>query len=230
MKIYGVIIMKLVSIQIALFTSDLIGRPDLLMNEINERLGGVFDAMPTILNLPPDVPAEIPLAQIRSNDNIYALNVSRSRTDLIISPHYSDDKVPSDSFKTFKPLIEKFYRATASSHSIKRVGVIFTLFEAAEENVKIIYEKYLKEKWVAGNAEITIRTNQQTMSKGIIYNNIRNIQAADLHVEKETHKGVIIQLDTNNVPTNDALSLETIAAIVSYANNKLKAGVVKELI
>lgn len=222
--------MKLVSMQIALFSSELIARPDLLMNEVNDRLGKIFDAMPMILNLPPDVPAEIPLAQIKSTDNIYALNIARNRTDFIISPNYQEDRLPHDAYKQYKAVIEKFYKAIVGSIAVKRVGVIFTLFEAAEDNVRPIYDKYLKENFPAGAAEAMIRTNQQTMNKGIVYNNIRNVQSANLHVGKDLYKGVIIQLDTNNVPTDEVIPVDTVAAVVAYASNKLKVGTVKELI
>ena len=82
----------------------------------------------------------------------------------------------------------------------------------------------------AGAAEAMIRTNQQTMNKGIVYNNIRNVQSANLHVGKDLYKGVIIQLDTNNVPTDEVIPVDTVAAVVAYASNKLKVGTVKELI
>ena len=80
----------------------------------------IFDSMPTILNLPPEVPAEIPLAQIRSKDNVYALNISRSRIDLIISPAFHEDKTPQEEYGTRGPdqlflvLIEQNTRCIAA--------------------------------------------------------------------------------------------------------------------
>ena len=65
--------MKLISIQIALFSAEQVFRPDLLMNAINEKLGNILDDMPTILNIPVDVPADIPIVQAKSQNKIYAL-------------------------------------------------------------------------------------------------------------------------------------------------------------
>ena len=80
--------MKLVSIQMAMFANNLIPRPDLLMNKINTKMNNVFDAIPNIINLPMNAPPEIPVAQVTSTNNVYALNISRSRVDLTISPFY----------------------------------------------------------------------------------------------------------------------------------------------
>lgn len=77
--------MKLISMQVALFTIDLISRPDLLFNNINGRLGNIFDSMPMILDLPLDVPAEIPVVQAKSSNDVFAMNVSRKRIDLFIN-------------------------------------------------------------------------------------------------------------------------------------------------
>ena len=43
--------MKLLSAQLGIFSEDSISRPDLLFSEVNEKLGGIVDDMPTILNL-----------------------------------------------------------------------------------------------------------------------------------------------------------------------------------
>ena len=223
--------MKLISIQIALFAQDLISRPDLLMNEINEKLGNVFDSMPTILNLPADVPAEIPLAQIRSKNNVYALNISRGRIDLIISPIFAEDKTPQEMFKQYKPTVEKYYKTAMRAVPINRIGIIFTLFEPIEANVQAVYEKYLKEKYRPDSMEVTVHTNSQTLNQGVVYNNLRNVQAAVVHVGNQDHKGVVIQLDTNNVPSEKVvLSTEMVANVIAHAAAKLKAGAIKELI
>lgn len=223
--------MKLISMQIALFAQDLISRPDLLMNEINDKLGNIFDAMPTILNLPADVPAEIPLAQIRSKNNVYALNISRTRIDLIISPIFSEEKTPQEMYKQFKPTVDKYYKTAMKSVPLNRIGIIYTLFEPSESNVQAIFEKYLKEEYRIDSTEVTVRTNNQTLNQGVVYNNIRNVQTAVVHVGKVDHKGVVIQLDTNNVPSAEVvLSTEMVANVISHAAAKLKPNAVKELI
>ena len=78
--------MRVVQIQVALFLSDIISRPDLLAEEINQKLGNRFDARPQCVALPIDAPAEIPVVTRRSTTLPHQLNVSHKRCDLLISP------------------------------------------------------------------------------------------------------------------------------------------------
>lgn len=86
--------MKLLSAQLGIFSEDSISRPDLLFSEVNEKLGGIVDDMPTILNLPPDLPADIPVVQAKSSDGRININVSRSRIDLIVHFIFESNAFP----------------------------------------------------------------------------------------------------------------------------------------
>lgn len=223
--------MKLLSIQIAMFSVETILRPDLLKDEINNKIGGKLDGMPTILNLPQDAPAEIPIVQVRSLNNFYELHVSRNRVDFFINPDFNINNEPYDVFKQYKYIIEKFYKTVLNSTKVNRAGTIFTLFEPLKDNVEAIFKKYLNESYVSGNGEITLRTNRQIMDKGIIFNNIRLIEAAEVPIKNEFHKGVIVQFDINNVPKSDLLLNEsTVAEIVDKASGYIKNKEVKGLI
>ena len=70
--------MKLLSVQMAIFSEESISRPDLLFNEVNEKLGGLINDMPTILNLPPDIPAEIPGSHAASRKHYYTVLLDRT--------------------------------------------------------------------------------------------------------------------------------------------------------
>ena len=230
-ELEGVVDVKLLSVQIALFSSDLIGRPDLLMNEVNSRLGSIFNAMPNILNLPPEIPAEIPLVQARSTDDIFALNVSRSRIDFIVSPEFSREDLPFDIFKEYKPLIEKYCKATVNAINLVRVGVIMTLFQPTDENVKRIHEKYFCGPFPQNRVEIKFNVNEQNLVKGMVYNNIKTVEAIDLYIGEAVQKGVIFQLDTNNIPDDEkAINYDVISSVLTQASSKIKTMALKELI
>lgn len=223
--------MKLLSMQIALFPLERIQRPDLLMNVVNEKNGNILDAMPNIINLPVDAPVDIPIVQARSTNNVYALNISRNRVDFIITPQFERDEVPTEVLKSYKSVIEKYYKAVLGVMGIVRVGVILTVFENIQNNVKAVYDKYLKIPFENGCIEVSTRTNKQSLCKGYVLNNIKNVEAGELHVGATVHKGVIIQMDTNNVPdTTNLLNADSIASVLVQATNKIKAGALKELI
>lgn len=223
--------MKLLSVQIALFSSELINRPDLLMNEVNSRLGMIFDAMPNILNLPPEVPAEIPLVQTQSTNGVFTLNVSRNRIDFIISPEFYKESTPYDIIKEYKYLIEKYCKATLGAIDLVRIGVIMTLFYPIEENVKAVYEHYFCDTFSTNCAEIKFSLNKQNLIKGHIYNNIKTVEAIELHIGEIIQKGVIFQLDTNNIPDNEKLiNYDIVNSVISQAIDKIRASAIKELI
>lgn len=223
--------MKLISVQIALFSQETISRPDLVMNDINQKENGIFDDIPTIINLPPDILAEIPIAQIKSKTGMYNLNVSRNRVDLIVNADFSNNNSPFEIFKSYKPIIDKFYKAVNAAMAVIRIGIIMTLFEPTGNNVKVVYDKYSKETYSRDCTEVTYRINKQNVVKGHVINNIRNIEATDLHFGSDVHKGIIIQLDTNNVPDqNKPITAELTSTLLTQAINKIKDSAVKELI
>lgn len=223
--------MKLISCQVALFAMDKIKRPDLLLNEINAKLSNLFDDMPMILNLPEDIPDEIPVVQAKSNNGKYVLNITRKRIDFIVNVEYQQEDNPIEVCKKMEGMIEKYYYSVFNSIDIIRVGMVHTLFEENENNTKIIFDNYLKKAYPLGCSEVSIRTNYQNLIKGMTCNNIFSIEAGELQVDAEAHKGVIIQFDTNNIPDiKMKLKPEMVKDIIKMALNKLKTGALKELI
>lgn len=223
--------MKLISCQVALFAMEKIKRPDLLLNEINAKLSNIFDAMPMILNLPEDIPDEIPVVQAKSNNGKYILNITRKRVDFIVNIEYQQEGNPIDVCKKMEGMIERYYYSVLNSIDIIRVGMVHTLFEENENNTKVIFDNYLKKAYPSGCSEVSIRTNYQNLIKGMTCNNIFNIEAGELQADAEPHKGIIIQFDTNNIPDIEVkLKPEMVKDIVKMAYNKLKTGALKELI
>lgn len=223
--------MKILSIQVALFSPTRIDRPDLVHSEINSKLNNIFDTMPVIMDLPQNAPDELPVVQAKSSDGIYALNVSRGRVDFFVSPKMDNTSSVFDMFKSYKNMIEKYYKSVSNSISLNRVGIICTLFNPADNNTRLIHEKYLSGSFNSGCVESTVRTNIQNLNKEIIYNNIKTVEAVNLKKGDNTEKGVIIILDTNNAVSADKLiSNEIIAYVVNLVAGKLKDSALKELI
>ena len=100
--------MKLLNIQIALFSKDNISRPDLVLNQINESMNKIFDEMPMIMDLPEGMPTNIPIAQVASKSKEYALSVARGRVDYYINPKlFKEESItPEEAYNNYKYLIE----------------------------------------------------------------------------------------------------------------------------
>ncbi len=223
--------MKLLSVQMAIFSEESISRPDLLFNEVNEKLGGLINDMPTILNLPPDIPAEIPVVQAKSTDGRINLNVSRSRIDLIANFIYESEQSPLEALNSQKETIQKFYKSVLNSITANRTGFILTLFEPSTNNVKSVFEKYFSEKYTSKFVEASTRVNKQNMRKSVVYNNIRSVEAATITVGAENIPGVLFQLDINNaLEPGKRINEDIVSYVVSQGVSNLSPEAVKEMI
>lgn len=228
--------MKLISIQVALFASNLISRPDKLKDAIEQKMGGkYFDAMPLILNLPNDAPADLPIVQAKSTNGKYSLNLSRKRLDFAITPDFDANDDPHTAFSVYKSTIEKYCKAALSEIDFNRIGIVITLFEEAESNIHAIFQKYLKTPFNPNYVETNVRFNYLKKAKGLTLNNIRIIETGDLHIDRngvgEDKKGVVIQLDTNNVPgIQICLTMDNILTVIAAAIKNLEPEEIKEMI
>lgn len=223
--------MKLLSAQLGIFSEDSISRPDLLFSEVNEKLGGIVDGMPTILNLPPNLPADFPVVQAKSSDGRININVSRSRIDLIVHFIFESSASPIESLNSQKSVIQKFYKAVLNTIIAKRTGFILTMFEPNSNNVKPIFEKYFSEKFTSKFVEASMRVNKQNMRKSVVYNNIRSIESATITVGTENISGVLFQFDINNVPEEGKkINEDTVSYVVAQGTAILSPESVKEMI
>lgn len=228
--------MKLISIQIALFASNLISRPDKLKDAIEQKMGGkLFDTIPLILNLPSDAPAELPIVQAKSTNGRYSFNLSRKRIDFSIAPDFDTNDDPYAAYTVYKSTIEKYSKAALSEIDCNRIGIVLTLFEETPDNISAIFQKYIKTPFNANYAEANVRFNYMKKAKGLTLNNIRVIESGNLHIDRngigEDRKGVVVQIDTNNVPGMQVkLTTDNISTVIAAAIKNLEPEEIKEMI
>lgn len=223
--------MKLLSVQMAFFAEDFISRPDLLFNDINKKIGGIVDGIPTILNLPPEAPAEVPIVQASSSDGLLSINVSRTRIDLIIRFPYEGGTIPIDSINAQNSVIQSFYTSVLSSIAINRMGYVLTLFEPTANGSKAIFDKYFSDKYASEYIEASMRVNSRSIKKSVTYNNIFSVDAVSITVGTENIPGVLFQYDINNVvEQGKRINEEVVKHITSQGTAHLSPESVKEMI
>lgn len=223
--------MKLLSVQLAIFSKDLIERPDLLFNEINKKIGGVINDIPTILNIPLEAPAEIPVVQAKSIDHQLNLNVSRSRIDFIINFDLESNKSPLEELNFQRSLINKFYQAVLARIIANRAGFIITMFESSSNNVSAIFNKYFKEKYSPNIVESSFRINKQYVKKPVTYNNICSVTATTVTNGTKKLEGVLFQYDLNNVLEQEkVINEDIISHILMRGTTLLDPKNIKEMI
>ncbi len=218
--------MKLVNLQFALFFSNKISRPDIFANRVNSRLDNLFDAIPQILNLPEEIPADIPVVQMHSSKENIQFNVCKQRCDLIVSPELLSQVSFSSSATSCQEHLFAYLKAIfEETTDIVRVGIIATAFKEQEEAATHVCEKYLNTPLTC--KEASIRINRTDSIDGMTLNNITEVSDGNLINEKLgiNQNGLIIRRDINNVPQNDVLltskQIKTIwKRALTYFNDK----------
>ena len=223
--------MKLLSVQLAIFSAEIISRPDLLFSEVNSQMNGIIDSIPTILDLPSEIPAEIPIVQSRSADGHVSINVAKGRIDLIINFVYENELSPIQLLESCKGTLQSFYKSVLNGIVANRAGFVLTLFDPRKDNVKSVFDKYFVEKYTSKCVESSMRINKQNMKKSVVYNNIYSVESATINVGTESVSGVLFQYDINNVSEHEKkINEEVIAYIISQGMLHLSPDSIKEMI
>jgi hypothetical protein len=221
---------KIVKLQLALFFQIPVSRPDNLMGGINSSMGNLFDAMPQILPIPADAPADIPRVQMRSESGKYNCNISCSRVDFILNGDFRDEAVWPDLTRDFLAKVKLFIGSVFEQSKIVRFGLIGNFFIPDKSAATTMTKKYLKVDLNSAE-EINLRFNKISSSHGYNLNNITSVNTAVAETNGKAEKGVLIELDVNNVPTAEAIKSDIMLQLIekqmpSYSPEKVK-GLVK---
>ncbi|WP_417704005.1 hypothetical protein [Rheinheimera aquimaris] len=221
---------KIVKLQLALFFQNPISRPDHLMGLVNSSMGNLFDAMPQILPIPADAPAEIPRVQMRSENGKYKCNIACSRVDFILNGDFRDETVWLDLTKDFLAKVKLFIGSIFEQSKIIRFGLIGNFFIPDKSATTSMTKKYLKIDLNSAE-EINLRFNKITSSHGYNLNNITSINTALAETNGQAEKGIFIELDVNNIPTQELIKSEAMLQLIEkqmplFSPDKVK-GMVK---
>lgn len=204
---------KIVKLQLALFFQNQVSRPDNLMWGINSSMGNLFDAMPQILPIPAEAPAEIPRVQMRSENGKYNCNIACSRVDFILNGDFRDEVVWPDLTKDFLAKVKLFISSVFDQSKVVRFGLIGNFFIPDKSATTSMTRKYLKIDLNSAE-EINLRFNKKTSSHGYTLNNITSVNTALAESNGQTDKGIFIELDVNNVPTQDPIKLDAMLQLI----------------
>lgn len=209
--------MKVISIQVALFFKDLVSRPDCLAEQINQKLGNIFDAMPICMDLPLEAPAEIPVVQRKCTTLPHLLNISRNRSDLILYPMQENNQLQIIENR-YSGDILNYIRTTIQDHDIIRVGIVYTVFQPIDTPCDYISAHYFGGN-IKGENELSFRMNKIIGVKGVNTNNVFNVSNAVANADGKEESGVIYVRDINTVTegTPKTLNLKQITNILKHS-------------
>ena len=197
------------------------------MGEINSSMGNLFDAMPQILPIPADAPAEIPRVQMRSENGRYNCNIAGSRIDFILNGDFRDETGWPEITKDFLAKVTLFTKSVFNQSKIIRFGLIGNFFIPDKSASTSITKKYLKVDLNTAE-EINLRFNKRNSSHGFSLNNITSVNTAHIETNGVSDKGILIELDVNNVPSTESIKSDDLLQLIdklipSFAPSKIKA-------
>ena len=211
-----------VNLQVAVFFNNIVSRPDQLGNRMNAQMGNLFDAIPNTINLPPDVPDEIPLMQMSSTTSGNRLNVSRGRIDLFTSADPLEQVNLNRFIEMQEALVFSYFQALQNEKVVcNRLGLILTAFEESASAIEEIGKKYLTEI-SPQSSELFLRMNIPYSLGNMGMNNIIEITSGSLtnDVLGLDKTGIIYKRDINNIPVSDVtLTTKRLKEIWKSAQN-----------
>ncbi len=201
----------LINTQIALFFKDTLERPDVLYNDLNLQLGGLFVLPPTIVPIPNEFQlGEIPIVQLKSRDNIYNLNIAQKRADFFISGE--GEQQFSDKKEIFIEKVKIFMNFFSQQVDVKRIGFVSRFF-VEEDNKEVIKSIFAKEfidlhnevgqKTESETADAYARYSTKITSNGVKINNYSSIEKQQVIISNVKKTGLIITRDFNTDPAED---------------------------
>ena len=192
---------RVLTLHFALFLQDIVDRPDVLFSELNKDMLNVFDGIPQSIPVPRELPAEVPILVLRSENNEYTCNISRSRIDFIIS-RVNDTKTNADMIKDFSIKVPALSKFITEKTKIIRFGMVSRYFYQDNTATRTLRNKFFSQA-VDGAEELSLRYNRKSNSFGFEVNDIHEITAAAAITDGKQEMGILIQKDINNNQANN---------------------------
>jgi hypothetical protein len=192
---------KIISLQFALFFRDIVDRPDIEFSDVNANMMNVFDAVPSVMPIPRELPPDVPMVTQRSESNEYVCNISRSRIDLHFQ-RIGDQRSNAELIADFNAKVLGFITYVLKKRPVVRFGMICRYFIETSSAVEDIRHKYFIES-IGEVEELSLRYNRKNASADWTINDIVEITAATELSDGNSKSGIFIQRDINNIPQTD---------------------------
>lgn len=191
----------LLSAQFALFLQNTLSRPDRYAYQLYEKIESFRNVIPEIS---PTSPANTPSAFISNADDNCKMGVTNKRIDL----YYQNN------LKGVEPTFYKFKEiARTIIHEINleciRIGIITTtIYPDIQAN-----EFLCKRICIEGALDIQLSYNMKFDFNNKEFNKVYRLYPGLINIANKEYKGLIIERDINNIPTEQTLSRDSIEQI-----------------
>jgi len=215
------------NIQSVLFIENFAFRNKLgIASKINNCVSGLFDGDPTMLDIPPNAPPEIPRILLKDSVPNYSLNFSPIRLDFFYNepqkPERILDALKDDYFRylfSIAALVKDEYRLT-----VTRVAIILkTLSETEKSSNLLIHENFLaKRPFFKDTHSLEIHALEKTTMNGYGINRWFRIKTERKEPMGEDNF-LLVEIDVNTLPEKPRdFSLEEIKHFFSKSIDLIK--------
>lgn len=230
----------LINTQIALFFKDGIERPDLIYNDLNTQMGGIFSLPPQIIPLPNESQFDqVPLIQMTSKNSVYSLNIAKKRADFFISGE------GLEAFESKKGLLKEkssiFLNFFKEHSEIKRMGFVTRFFIEDIDpvsNIKSLISPdfiniHKKDGEELETFDAYVRFASKSKFKSIDILNHSFIDKGNVTITNERKEGVLITRDFYTSPNDDhskIINEKFLIDFIEYGSELFKINEISKLI
>jgi len=198
---------EIIKVQFGIFFNRL-ARPDLISSSIANQFTDIFDAPLINLPLPPSAPDKIPSSQLKSLDNIWNINISRIRLDIIFEPRSKSDYSSVEEINKMKEIIKFCHGEIKKQSSEINRATNIAIYVSEQENPAEFISKAFAIKTINNLKELKIRFNQKEINEKFEINNITDIESKELIKKENTNntkkiKALFIVKDVNTVQNKE---------------------------
>jgi hypothetical protein len=220
---------KIITLQFAFFLKDIVSRPDLEFGDLNSLMLNIFDGMPQIIPIPKELPPDVPVMILRSEDNEYSCNISRSRVDFILN-RTADIKSNEALLQDFNAKVSGLTKIILDKQELSRFGMIARYFHQDNVATRTLRNKFFTPV-VDGTHELSLRYNKKSNAFGFEINDILEISDAEAVANGIVSKGILIQRDINNQPVQGKeLDFSTLSNLSKKYSERISESVIEGLI
>lgn len=190
---------RIINTQIAIFTRNLIERPDTLYYKLLSLTGDFIESPPSFNNLPQEIPADVPRVFSSTKNQDIQFNVSLNRVDLFLN--YLEGCNEPNEERRISELAKKLCSHMSKITGISRLGVITTAISTEEKFKNDFISGYFKKIDTEGLDEVEVRTNNKNKKLGKEFNNVKKIAIGEIMSPTFNGKCLWVQIDANNHET-----------------------------
>ena len=191
------------NMQCALFIENFAFRNKLrVASRINEAVKNLFDGDPTMLDLPPEAPSQIPRIQLKDSKSNFSLNFSPIRIDFFYNepgkPAVTLNSLKDNYLETFfaiVDLVKEEYRLSISRLAI----VVKALAEVEKGSNSFIFETYLNNNpFFKDTYSLEIHSLKKMAVEKYTVNRWFRIKTA--RTQEKQDAGLLAEIDINTLP------------------------------